>query len=427
MRLAVGVSGGADSTALLRILAAEAAKLGLALSVAHMNHGIRGAEADTDARFVKELAASLHLGFHTASINVPQEAALAGEGLEEAARRLRYQWFERLMAAGAVDAVATAHTLDDQAETLLAKLLRGAWTEGLGGIHPVVELQAGRILRPLLGTRRAEIEQYLSLLGQSWREDASNLDTAYTRNRIRHELLPLLTTYNPRISEHLAGMALLARDEEAWWQAEVERRLPQLLLEGSPVRGGGRSGNGDRIAMDVTRLHPLPLALLRRILRAAAGRKGVELDLFHTEALCELAVRGRAGSKLDLGCGVLAERTARELRLVSAVPTAAPQAAVTLPIPGRVVAFGSEWLAESDSAQPAAQIRPWRAGDRVTLRYSRGPRKVKEVLERMKVSGSDRADWPVVEWQGKIVALEGCELEQEPGLRILCSPLSPKE
>jgi tRNA(Ile)-lysidine synthase len=429
MRLAVGVSGGADSVALLRTLAAQAAELGLVLSVVHMNHQIRGAEADADAIFVKNLAANLRLDFHTCSINVPKEAAQTSEGIEEAARRLRYQWFEKLMAAGLTDAVATAHTLDDQAETLLAKLLRGAWTEGLGGIHPVVGLSAGWILRPLLRVRRTEIEQYLKSIGQPWREDASNLDTAYTRNRIRHELLPLLATYNPRISEHLAGMATLARDEEEWWQDVVDRQLPQLLLEGLPVRGGGRAGGDNQIAMDVTRLRPLAPALLRRILRAAAKRKGVELDLFHTEALCELARKGRAGSKLDLGNGVLAERTARELRLLSIAPERVPESAVALPIPGKVVAFGCEWLSETDvsEGEPAALIRPWRNGDRVMLCYSRGPRKVKEVLERVKISGSDRAGWPVVEWQGKIVAMEGIELEPVPGLRILCSPLKPKE
>ncbi len=144
-----------------------------------------------------------------------------GETIEEAARRLRYRWFRQLMASGEVEAVATAHTRDDQAETVLAKFLRGAWTEGLSGIHPVVEFPEGRILRPLLSTTRAEVEAYLGAQGQGWREDSSNRHLTYTRNRIRHELLPLLEGWNPRLREHLAQMAQLARDEEAWWTSEV--------------------------------------------------------------------------------------------------------------------------------------------------------------------------------------------------------------
>ena len=120
-----------------------------------------------------------------------------------------------------LDAIATAHTLDDQAETVLAKFLRGAWTEGLSGNHPKLEGPEGAVLRPLLAVTRAEIEAYLRGLGQDWREDSSNRHLTFTRNRIRHELLPLLEGWNPRLREHLAQMAELARDEEAWWQAEA--------------------------------------------------------------------------------------------------------------------------------------------------------------------------------------------------------------
>ena len=159
--------------------------------------------------------------------------------IEEAARRLRYGWFRELLASGEIDAVATAHTLDDQAETVLAKFLRGAWTEGLAGISPVLVFPEGRIVRPLLGTTRAEVEGYLGALGQDWREDTTNRHVTFTRNRIRHELLPLLEGWNPRLREHLAQMAELAREEELWWQAELARLAPQLLLPGRPVRGGG--------------------------------------------------------------------------------------------------------------------------------------------------------------------------------------------
>ena len=168
IRLAVGVSGGADSVALLRALAGRGGELGLVLHVVHLHHGLRGAEADADLNFVRGLAGELGLPFHEAHVDAAAEAKEKGETLEEAARRLRYGWFRELLALGEVEAVATAHTRDDQAETVLAKFLRGAWTEGLSGIHPVVEFPEGRILRPLLGTTRAEVEAFLNELGQSW-------------------------------------------------------------------------------------------------------------------------------------------------------------------------------------------------------------------------------------------------------------------
>jgi len=205
---------------------------------------------------------------------------------------------------------------------VLAKFLRGAWTEGLSGIHPKLEFPEGRILRPLLGTTRAEVEAYLKELGQEWREDSSNRRLTFTRNRIRHELLPLLEGWNPRLREHLAQMAALARDEEAWWEAELAKLAPQMLLPGRPVRGGGRAA-GEGLAIDVTRLAALAPALQRRLLRYAAGRLGAAPDFLSTEALRALALTGRAGQRCELAQGLRAERTPRELRLgVEAVSAA---------------------------------------------------------------------------------------------------------
>ncbi|MGA7343792.1 MAG: tRNA lysidine(34) synthetase TilS, partial [Terracidiphilus sp.] len=198
LRLAVAVSGGADSVALLRALCERSGELGLVLHAAHLHHGLRGAEADADLEFCRELAASLGLPFHEARVDTAAEALAdpkSGKGaetIEEAARRLRYAWFRQLLSKELLHAVATAHTLDDQAETVLAKFLRGAWTEGLAGIAPKLDTPEGAILRPLLGTTRAEVEAYLNAIGQGWREDSSNRNVSFTRNRIRHELLPLL-------------------------------------------------------------------------------------------------------------------------------------------------------------------------------------------------------------------------------------------
>ena len=319
MRVAVAVSGGADSVGLLRTLAEAAPEMGLVLSVAHLHHGIRGAEANEDERFVAELAERLGLALHRQSVDVPGAARAEKKTLEEAARHLRYAWFRELLAQGRADAVATAHTLDDQAETVLHRLLRGAWTEGLGGIHPVVACPGGAILRPFLKTRREEIVAWLRALGQAWREDASNRDPAFTRSRIRHELLPQLAGFNPRIAEQLARMAAIARDEESWWETELARLLPQLALPGRPVRGGGRAvptqpGEGS-VGMELARLRELAPALRRRVLRAAAGQLGCALNFEQTERLMAMCAPEGA-RRQQLTADVRAERSARELRLV---------------------------------------------------------------------------------------------------------------
>jgi len=453
MRVAVALSGGADSVALLRILAARSRELGLVLHAAHLHHGLRGAEADGDLEFCRELAAKLGLPFHEARVDTVREAAAdpksckAVETIEEAARRLRYSWFRALMSEVPLDAIATAHTLDDQAETVLAKFLRGAWTEGLSGIHPELEGPEGVILRPLLAATHAEIEAYLRDLGQDWREDTSNRNLTFTRNRIRHELLPLLESWNPRLREHLAQMAALALDEEAWWQAELARLVPQLLLPGRPVRGGGRaagSGLDSGLAIEVTRLAALAPALQRRLVRYAAAKFGASLDFNATEAVRSLALTGRAGQKLTLPNNLRAERTARELRLSTHLePTPKEKSAGAPPsyeavIPGEIdaPAFGLRLRIEiRDAARDVAKakatpngrgglppktatLRNWKPGDRVRLRHSAGPRKVKEVLERLRVTGSDRAVWPVLEIGGRIVWMRGVELESDPELLI---------
>ena len=339
-RVCVAVSGGADSVALLlRLMEANTASkqnkapLGVVLSAAHVHHGLRGAEADADEQFVRELSGRVGVALTVFCVDTAARQAAEGEGLEEAARELRYKALRGLMESGAVDVVATGHTLDDQAETVVMKLLRGAWTEGLGGISPELQglgireqgLGKGRIVRPLLGVKRVEVETFLRARGQEWREDSSNADVSLMRNRVRHQLMPVLRSFNPNIDALLAGTAEIARDEEAYWQAEVARLLPQLLLPGKPVRGGGRAV-GTAVgkaacAVEISRLAGLTAAVRRRVLRAAARTLGARLSAEETAKLMELAgfgsgkAGGRIGSRLELAGGLRAERTARELQL----------------------------------------------------------------------------------------------------------------
>ncbi len=438
LRLAVGLSGGADSVALLRALTERSSELGLVLHAAHLHHGLRGAEADADRDFCFELAERLGLPFHQARVDTAaasQPDPSTGkpvETIEEAARRLRYGWFRELMASGAVDAVATAHTRDDQSETVLAKFLRGAWTRGLSGIHPIIRFPEGPILRPLLGTTRTGIEAYLGALGQTWREDSSNRHLTFTRNRIRHELLPHLEGWNTRLREHLAQMADLAREEETWWEGEMARLAGQVILPGRPVRGGGRAA-GEGVAIEVARLAELPVALQRRIVRFAAERLGAAPDFEATEALRNLALAGRAGQKCQLA-SLDGERTHRELRLsISGAGSGRSEMAFEygIDIPGEVDA--PKWgirvrilVSDVPGLSPGSRkalLRPWKPGDRVRLRYSSGPRKVKEVLERMHVTGSARVAWPVLELDGRIVWMQGVQAEPEPGIEVSVNPL----
>jgi tRNA(Ile)-lysidine synthase len=360
-RVCVAVSGGADSVALLLAMveantpsAQNKAPLGVVLRAAHVHHGLRGAEADGDEEFVRELCERLGVPLTVFRVDTAARQAAEGEGVEEAARELRYEALRGLMASGLVDVVATAHTLDDQAETVVMKMLRGAWTEGLGGISPVLEhtgsvethvsearhgapaisqSQIGRIVRPLLGVRRMEVDAFLRERGQGWREDATNQDVSLTRNRVRHVLMPMLREFNPAVDALLARTAEVAREEEAFWQAEVARVLPQVLLPGKPVRGGGRTVStavGDvGYAIEIERLRAMPAALRRRIVRAAARKvfadaeAGYVLGGEETAKVLALAgfggvggaVTGKIGSRLELHGGLRVERSAREIRL----------------------------------------------------------------------------------------------------------------
>jgi tRNA(Ile)-lysidine synthase len=333
-RLCVAISGGADSTALLLALSeANTGKqpLGLVLTAAHVHHGLRGVEADGDEEFVRQLCTHLAVPLTVFRVDTAARQAAEGEGLEEAARALRYEALASLIRSGAVDAVATAHTLDDQAETVIMKLLRGAWTEGLGGISPGVQTPPGRLVRPLLNTRRAEVEAFLRARDQTWRDDASNLDVSLTRNRVRHQLMPLLREFNPAIDALLSRTAEIARDEEAFWRTETDRILPQILLPGKPVRGGGRSVStavGDAsFALEIARLSAMPAALRRRVVRAAAKSlypkevRSPSLNSQETAKVLALAgfggqtdAPGRIGNRLELRQGLRVERSARELR-----------------------------------------------------------------------------------------------------------------
>ena len=208
---------------------------------------------------------------------------------------------------------------------------------------------------------------------QPWREDASNQDLAHTRNRIRWQLMPLLRTFNPQIAAQLARLATISADEEAYWQGELQRLLPALLLPGRPTRGGGRSASThpeeQTVAMEQVRLRELHPAVARRVLRAAARSLGARLSFEHTEQMLALAgPRASRGGKFDLPGGITVERSLREIRLTRSPTLPATVPAHAFLIPGEILVpeYGVCLRAESAATTPAI-LRPWKAGDRVTL------------------------------------------------------------
>jgi tRNA(Ile)-lysidine synthase len=342
-RVGVGVSGGADSVALLRLLMELRAELGLVLSVVHFNHQIRGADADADEQFVHALADHFGLPFLSGSGDARAQARATHSGLETAARELRYAYFQFLCTSGTVGRIATAHTLDDQAETVLLRLVRGAWTRGLSGIHPLVTQppQAGLapstaaaergefaqpgsiVVRPLLKVQRRELEEYLRSLGQDWREDATNRELDHVRNRVRHTLLPLLEReFNPGVRQTLAGLAEIAQGEEEYWRRECCRAIPGVLHQPMPVSGTGegfaldeprREPFGSRMPehhLVVERLRALPVALQRRLVRELLRGLGPKFSHLHVEQILRLSA-APAGTRLELPGGLKAERLAR--------------------------------------------------------------------------------------------------------------------
>ncbi|MCL6451534.1 MAG: tRNA lysidine(34) synthetase TilS [Acetobacteraceae bacterium] len=290
----VGVSGGPDSVALLLGLGELREHYSISLHVAHLNHRLRGREAEDDARFVAGLAARLGVPATVEEADVRGLALSLRLSLQEAARRARMEMFERLCSLVGANRVALGQNLEDQAETVLMRFLRGAGVEGLAGILPVRD---GRYVRPLLETPRAEIEAFLARRGVVACRDPSNLRTVYLRNRLRLELLPqLVRRYNPALVEALAALAEQMRDD-----AELLSRQAELAWQ-EVARQDGRGIVLDR--QGFLRLHrAVQRRVVREAFRRASGRPWAP-EFRHVEAVRALAERGAGGKELSLPRGV---------------------------------------------------------------------------------------------------------------------------
>jgi len=239
-RVVVAVSGGADSVCLLRVLHTLQRPMQLALFAAHFNHGWRGAESDTDASFVAELCGSLGITLfrRDALLSEDSESRLNATSRvnEETAREERYDFLHRVATDENCRFVAVAHTADDQVETVLHHILRGTGLAGLRGMPLERDFDGARLIRPLLTLRRTEVESYLAAIGQPFRVDATNADERFTRNRLRHILLPLLREqFNPQVDDALLRLAEQARDATRVLHAVAAELLDEALLELTPT------------------------------------------------------------------------------------------------------------------------------------------------------------------------------------------------
>lgn len=489
-RLGLAVSGGADSVALLRLLLELRPELGIVLSVVHFNHKLRGTESDDDEKFVATLARDHKLQFHLSGGAVTAEAATHGLSTEAAARKMRYEFFRQLEqpnpdGASPLDKIATAHTLDDQAETVLMRTIRGTGTRGLSGIHPIVEMKneydepCGGVIRPLLVTRRREIERYLRDIGQPWREDSTNRDLKFTRNRVRHILLPLVERdFNPSIADGLAELAEIARGEEDYWENELSGWIGTAIRWSEPdwSQPHGKEPQGlvqlhsfnpevqkrlqepgpwvMNASIDLVWLFSEPLAVQRRAVKAVGDLAGFPLEFKHVEGILRFAEDEKSNGKqlsLPMGWKVVRELEALmfltpDLRTQERIPS---DYEYPLPLPGRAIVpevgivveavrvqkgpetaeYNPNHLLQPPLVSKELAVRNWRPGDRFWPVHTKSPKKVKELLQERHITGAERRLWPVVTCGDEIVWVRGfpgpasLEPNSEEGILIRELPL----
>ena len=427
-RVLAGVSGGADSVCLALVLK----ELGFDVAVAHVNHGLRGAESDTDEEFTKELAGTLGVPFFATKVALsgPAPAASAlwlsrrplpgGEAnLEAAGREARRQFFIETARRRGYTKIALAHTRNDRVETFLMNLLRGAGSEGLVSMAPV----SGNTIRPLIETGRNEVEAYLTENNQSWRTDSSNFDLGFARNRLRHAVIPELESrFNPSLIQTLARTVEILEAEDAWMRAVADQWLSEH----------GRKEDTDFL-IPAAELKSAPAGLVRRILRTAlrlAGSGLRDVSFGHIEAVRALLEEGKSGKFVQIPGGLQAAREFGRLVFRQA-PAAWADYTYELKIPGEVhipevgkvfraeiveieanQALGQRVFVDGESIGPYVTIRNWKPGD-----YYRPvglpAGKLKKLFQRARIPRGHRMRWPVIVADSTIVWVASFPVSRE--------------
>jgi len=449
-RIVAAVSGGSDSVALFHLLRQLADRGGLRLAgLVHLHHHLRGEAADGDAAFCRDLATRAGIPVVIGNADVPTLARQAGVSLEVAGRDARQQFYRDALAALRATRVAVAHTRDDQAETVLLRLARGAGATGLAGIAP----RRDHLVRPLLELTREELRSYLIATNEGWREDATNADSAIPRNRIRHHVLPQLRALNLQADAAIARAADILRTDASFLDELANEAANRIVTVGAgppprPEAASARSrrssldgsraeaDGAQRVVIDAIELMQLPLALARRVaLRALeTANPSRTYGLEEAHVLCEVAAGG-AGASL---AGLEMERFGADVVLLKKVPgvpgvprvpeVLAEPFELQLAIPGAVDAPHGRWtlsasgpvsrlaaqaeagqvLVDASMVGPSLIVRPRRPGDRLHPLGAPGSKKVQDVFVDRKIPRDVRDREPIVtDEMGRIVWVAG--------------------
>ena len=419
-RIGAAVSGGPDSVLMLDFLARLAGDVGFQVAVVHFNHHLRGMESDGDENFVRGLAERYGVPFFRGEARVAEEARKRRRNLEATAREFRYRFFLGLVRQGKLEKVATAHTLDDQAETVLLNILRGTGMRGLGGIHASLQ---NKVIRPFLNLTRAEIEEEIRNRELTYRVDSTNRDTRFRRNKVRMELLPILENeFNPEIKRLLSELAARAREDENYLDQQARERAGAWRLREDAAEKISRSA-----------LRNMPPSLARRVLRQIMSEVGSSLAGIthrHIAAIYRLALESDSGKKLQLPHSIEA-RTEFDWLIVSPeTGNGTPSEFVySVEIPGsisvkeigRTVNFkivaaedtdrgynAVEWPKLDPQKLPAFLVyRNWHQGDRYCPLGSQKSFKIKELFRRHRIPRVERSRWPVLDSEKGIVCARG--------------------
>jgi tRNA(Ile)-lysidine synthase len=408
-RVLVGVSGGADSVCLALILK----ELGYEIGIAHLNHGLRGADSDGDAEFTEAMARRLRVPYFW------KKVLLATGNVEAAGREARREFFKEIADQHGFARIALAHTRNDRVETFLLNLLRGAGPEGLVSMAPV----SGRIVRPLIESTRDDVERFLLERNESWRTDQSNLDLGFARNRLRHVVIPDLSAeFNPKLVETLTRTVGILESEDAWMRS----------LAGSWLDQNGTNEDGN-IVMSIEALNAAPVALVRRVLRDALRKAGSllqDVSFDHVESARGLLEAGKSGKIIEIPGGIQVAREFGRL-VVRRVPAQTPEYEYQLKIPGHVhipevkrvfraeiveseagESLGRRVFVDAESVGACVRIRNWKPGD-----YYRPvglpAGKLKKLFQRARIPRSHRTSWPVVVGDSTIIWVASFPVSRE--------------
>jgi tRNA(Ile)-lysidine synthase len=392
-RVLCAVSGGADSMCLLHLLAGLAGADGFSLAAAHYNHHLRGAESDRDEDFVRRWCAGHGISLTVWGGDVAGEARRTGQGIEETARRMRYAFLSETAQAVGGALIATAHHADDNAETLLLHLIRGTGLQGLTGIAP----RRGNLVRPLLTATRAEVEDYVARHALPYVEDSTNTDMAYTRNKLRHTVMPLLRELNPRITESMSGTARYLRTDNDFLNAQAIALCQNARWA------------EDNLVIEAGLIADAPNAVAPRAARRLLEMLGdgdCDCSAAHLNAIVDLCRGDDPSAVCFLPGGKLVQRVYRELLLTSEHAPPAPFAPVPLH-EGQNPSPGTCWTVTLCGAvPPGLTARPRQTGDELTL-PRRGTKTIKKLFIDEKIPRRKREHIPVVADEAGVLALAG--------------------